>query len=99
MDNADIVEPSRKQLETFQQAFAEWSGGQPGIKACDFRAFLMQIGVELSVAQSRSLWSYVDPKEGSTRLAYRDALLAYRHVLSAPLQFRCKKGAAPPGRK
>jgi hypothetical protein len=99
MDSADIIEPSRQQLETFQQAFAEWSGGHPGIRACDFRQFLLQLRVELSLAQCRSLWSDVEPKEGTTRLAYGDALLAYRHVLTAPLQFRGQPNAAPPGRR
>jgi hypothetical protein len=103
LDDADIVELSRKQLETFQQAFAEWSGGsgdghELAIRACDFRRFLMGLGVELSLAQSRSLWSCVESKEGSTCLAYGDALLAYRKVLSAPLKFRNQPNAAPPGK-
>jgi len=92
---------SRSQLEAFQCAFAEW-GGNEGIRCSDFRPFLHQLGVELLPEQARSLWhdSLADAgKEGSDRLVYADALVAYREVLATPVRFHCEAGSAPPGKK
>lgn len=92
-------EPTRRQLEDFQQAFAEWSEGRGGLRATDFRRLLMQVGADLSQAQARCLWNDVAADDGVQRLNYDQALSAYRQVLGAPVQFKAPPGSAPPGRK
>eukprot|EP00931_Biecheleriopsis_adriatica_P025059 TRINITY_DN15486_c0_g1_i2.p1 TRINITY_DN15486_c0_g1~~TRINITY_DN15486_c0_g1_i2.p1 ORF type:complete len:176 (+),score=50.69 TRINITY_DN15486_c0_g1_i2:53-580(+) len=96
---SDFWEPSRKQVENFQGSFAEWSQGRGTLREADFRHFLLDIGVELTVAQARCLWQEVEPSPGTSRLDYNSALLAYCKVMEAPVQFKACKGAAPPGKR
>ncbi|CAE8694177.1 unnamed protein product, partial [Polarella glacialis] len=94
--SGDFWEPSRRQLEDFQRCFAEWSAqGRGKLREIDFRSFLLQIGVELTPAQARCLWSDV-AAEGVCLLSYDEALLAFRQVMEAPVQFRKAPAAAPP---
>lgn len=97
VDGSGLWTPDRKQLEIFQQAFAEWSGGQGGLRVTDFRQFLIQIGVELSAKQARQLWNDFVP-DGEQRLGYEQSLLAYRQVMNAPLSIRAPAGTLPPGK-
>lgn len=97
VDGAGLWMPDRKSLEAFQRAFAEWSGGKGGLRATDLRQFLAQLGVELSAVQARALWQEVLP-DGAQRLGYEAALLAYRQLVNAPVEFRTSSGALPPGR-
>lgn len=91
-------ELSRQQLESFQQAFAEWTEGRGGLREVHFRQFLMQLGVELSSAQARSLWQDVTLDERTQKIDYGQALTAFRQMLGVPLQFRSAAGALPPGK-
>uniref|UniRef100_A0A7S4UG39 Uncharacterized protein n=1 Tax=Alexandrium monilatum TaxID=311494 RepID=A0A7S4UG39_9DINO len=97
-DAAGLREPTRAQFERFQEAFAEWSSGRGSLKRHDFQRFLLQLGLNLSAAQVRSLWSDVAAKADAPRIAHEEALLAYRQALSAPLQVHNAPGAKPPGR-
>eukprot|EP00930_Biecheleria_cincta_P043746 TRINITY_DN30022_c0_g1_i1.p1 TRINITY_DN30022_c0_g1~~TRINITY_DN30022_c0_g1_i1.p1 ORF type:complete len:260 (-),score=75.66 TRINITY_DN30022_c0_g1_i1:187-966(-) len=94
----DFWEPTRKQIEQFQRCFAEWSQGRGSLAEFDFRRFLLDLKVELTVAQAKCLWQEVVPS-GSTRLEYAQALAAYRKVMEAPVDFKASNGAAPPGRE
>mmetsp|Transcript_130055 Transcript_130055/g.324182 ORF Transcript_130055/g.324182 Transcript_130055/m.324182 type:complete len:244 (-) Transcript_130055:36-767(-) len=96
--NNKPAELSRAQLERFQGSFAEWSEGRErGVRATDFRQFLMQVGIDLTAAQARALWQDFAP-EGAKFLPYAEALSAYQQVIAAPVQFRNAPGAAPPGK-
>lgn len=96
--SGDFWEPTRQQLEHFQRSFAEWSQGRGSLAEFDFRRFLFDLKVELTVAQTKCLWQEVVPA-GSTRLEYAQAVAAYRKVMEAPVDFKSSNGAAPPGRK
>jgi len=93
----DFWQPTRQQLDKFQGSFAEWSQGRGVLRETDFRHFLLDVGVELSVAQARCLWQEAAPSECTSSFSYENALLAYRKVMEAPVQFKASKGAAPPG--
>lgn len=96
-DGAGLWRPDRVQLETFQRAFAEWSGGRGGLRLQDFRPFLNQVGVELSAQQARTIWRDKAPAAAES-LGYDGALLLYREIMNAPLRIQPPPGAAPSGR-
>jgi len=86
-----------KELNFFNQAFAEWSiNGHGKLRASEFRPFLNQVGIKLSAAQSRGLWDeFVSglpcegvPSKDGRRLTYDEALRAYVQVSAGPVQFR-----------
>lgn len=79
---------TKEQLNKFQEAFAEWSSlGQGGIRPTDFRRFLMQLGLDLSRAQTASLWRDYVQEEGSQYLEYAGALDAYLQVTGGSMRF------------
>eukprot|EP00434_Breviolum_minutum_P015065 symbB.v1.2.013282.t1/scaffold928.1/size151411/3 len=94
---SDCWRPTSAELDKFQGCFAAWSVGRGGLKEKDFRHFLLELDVELTITQARSLWNDL-VKEGEHELKYEQALLAYCKVREAPVVFKASKGAAPPGR-
>lgn len=87
---------SKEQLNKFQEAFAEWSSlRQGGLRPTDFRPFLLQLGLDLSRAQTASLWRDYVEEEGAQYLGYGGALDAYLQVTCGSMRFECQEETRP----
>ncbi|CAL1134920.1 unnamed protein product [Cladocopium goreaui] len=93
---SDCWHPSSAELDKFQGCFAAWSVGRGGLKESDFRHFLLELDIKLTIAQARCLWKDLT-EAGDEQLSYEQALLAYCKVREAPVVFKTSRGAAPPG--
>eukprot|EP00435_Cladocopium_sp_Y103_P073025 s92_g42.t1 len=76
--------------------FGGESVGRGGLKEIDFRPFLLELDIKLTIAQARCLWKDLT-EAGDEQLSYEQALLAYCKVREAPVVFKTSRGAAPPG--
>lgn len=79
--------PTKEQLNKFQQTFAEWSSLRGGLRPTDFRPFLLQLGLDLSRAQTASLWRDYVEEATSQYLGYDGALDAYLQVTGGSMRF------------